>query len=229
MGYVDEIDTKRQVAFPHPVTGDPVFLVTDPPHLVKTLANALDRTKKQSDNSKQRRPMVKFVDGKARHLGLKVLWDVRQRRNAGGSKAGVTTDKFKKEDFFPTPSTRMRVANAARVLSGTSARYLREDRHEATNTGFIDYCSKINRYFDIANGKAGPVKAPESPLLAELDDVVQWFEDWETDLRTRREPLDEAFVPKATFQGVQSIRALTWCCRFYLAKHPKLLILLQQQ
>lgn len=221
--FYDDVDVghDQPVAILHPVTDEPVFIVTDPPHLIKTLYNALSKSGTDADGIRATRYLKKFNSNYNMEdtLGLKVLYDVWKRRNEGGPALGVTGDKLDKDHFFPTAHSRMRVAPAARVLSGTMARYLKEDTHQCKNDGLIDYCNLNNEFFDVMNGKSGVIQGPDDKKLAFLERYVRFYEDWNTENHDRGAGAD-AFIPAQTFRGVQTIRGFIWAAKYYLAKYP---------
>ena len=153
------------VAFKHPITGRPVFLMSDPVHLIKKLLSSLDKSKKKGaggddDEDSARattRSITKYLPisgpptkGGAFPIGaiecplsLRQCRDTWRSRSAASSSHSLTHDKFTEAHFAPDASTRMRVRPAAQVLSATMARYLSEGGHEY-NIALAEYCERVN-------------------------------------------------------------------------------------
>ena len=109
-----------KIAFAHPVTCMPVFLMSDPPHLIKKLLSSLYKSNKKGDEAAAHttRAMTKYMQ--TAHGEIECPLSLRQARDvwrARGSahQYAITADKFTEEHFAPTASSRMRVRPAAQV------------------------------------------------------------------------------------------------------------------
>jgi hypothetical protein len=109
-----------KIAFAHPITGMPVFLMSDPPHLIKKLLSSLYKSSKKGDSAESHttRSMTKYmtIAGHEAECPLSLLQarDV-WRANNGSHSYGLSAGKLTEEHFAPTASSRMRVRPAAQV------------------------------------------------------------------------------------------------------------------
>ena len=130
-GAVEDLSTcgELKIAFAHPVSGMPVFLMSDPPHLIKKLLSSLYKSSKKGDaaQSHTTRAMTKYIPHPSGvgeiecPLSLRQARDVWRARN-GSRQYALTANKLTEEHFAPTASSRMRVRPAAQVRSRGGAR-----------------------------------------------------------------------------------------------------------
>ena len=223
---VDAADEARLVAMPHPTTGEPIALLSDPPHLLKTLLNNIDRWEKNRETGGSVTLVLLRYDaaGVEHQIHLRHLFDVWKRRVAGSASRGLKPDKFTTKHFVGRDV--MRVKPAAQVLSDTMAQYVREDRLLSNNQPMIDYLAKANRMFDIMN-HGGCVDDASDRKLEELDEYVVDTESWNADNQARK-LAEKHFLTAATFHGVQSLGCLTAVLRYYLEKYENVVIAMKR-
>ena len=223
---VDDGDESRMVAMPHPCTGEPVFLITDFPHLLKTLRNSLCRYRKGKDCREPLYMMKKDAAGNRREMGIRCLYDAWNDRQKGGERAGVSADNLTRDHFFLTPNMKMRVGVAAAVLSGKMGRYLREHSYLSGNLPLIEFVEKTNWMLDFMNGKHGLTSAIDDKH-AKVEEYVSWFDEWEAEHREAR-GVDHEFIPRATYQGVRTLLGIVWATRYY-GRHSLKMIFAQSR
>ena len=160
---------------PHPVTGKPVFFQSDYVHCLKKGWSSLDKSSKRGDAAQAHhtRSMLKYemVDGKEVecHLSLRQGHDIWQKRTQRANAYGLAYHrKLTAAHFRPDPSMKMRVSPAAHVLSATMGRWTRDEIRETGNlyhTSLAMFFEKWNDWFDLMNGKHGPIWGPDDPKV----------------------------------------------------------------
>ena len=221
--------SELKIAFRHPINGALIFLMSDPVHLIKKLCSSLYKSSKKGDFAEGHvtRSIVKWerIDGEDVEcfLSLRQCYDIWRRRVQSNNKFGIRYNrKFTEKHFHPDASTRMRVGPAAQILSGTMGSWAADDAKNGNtfNTALSHYCLKSNEYFDIMNGKRGPIRGGDDGKLRKLTQFARWFEDWRQDLTKRgfgtNAELDAAFIsPHCYFDLRLAVHGFVWMCRYF--------------
>ena len=204
--------------------------MSDPVHCFKKGNSSLYKSTKKGDaaESHSTRSIIKYevIGGEEVecYLSLRQLFDVWKARSAAHHQYGLRYDrKFTEKHFFPDAASRMKVSHAAQNLSGTMSSWVRDDiknNGRTYNTALMMYCDKWNEYFDIMNGKLGPVTSGDDSKPSTLTRFARWFEDWHEDLKTRGFPskadLEAAFISQHCFFDMRlAVHGFVWCCKFY--------------
>lgn len=99
-----EATVETTVAFPHPITGRPVFLVPDFPHNIKKFVNGLENNKRVITRT------VKTLAGEEHEepLSLKMMkdawkWSNADTRAAPAGSVALSADSFTDQHFIKTP------------------------------------------------------------------------------------------------------------------------------
>ena len=242
-------NTDFPVAMDHPVLGAeyPIFLLSDTPHEVKKVVNALESS---NNNDKKRKLQKISTDGEPQPLCLDMAKDVWLKYdgllNTNSAVCGenpLKRTKLTREHFHKNAFSRMRVPLAAQVLSNTMCRMIDSATTDKPSSQLLyeplrDLCSRMNDFLDIMNGRRDKgyanIKDSNAKELRELGEIMKWFEDWydeiQDDPRFGLEPDDKkyAFLPEECWYDLQSIiKGVTAFSVFYLRKfqgHEEIMI-----
>ncbi|KAI8509526.1 hypothetical protein Bbelb_133740 [Branchiostoma belcheri] len=155
--------------------------IMDPPHNIKKLRNNLEKS---------------TMTGTARSFkvgGKHILWShlkesyLHDKTNA---RAPVTSSKIKDGHFQLTPATRMRNHLAADVFSNDMLELLDNyQEFKKDQKGDLDSMSKTREYLVAGNvfvrtfANTKPIRTMDDPRLVQLDGALQWFLDWNQEVK----------------------------------------------
>lgn len=167
----------------------PLFFILDPPHLLKTLRNALANS---------------FSHRKSRKLwknGQFLSWKVIEALFENTKNSKFRGHKLTKAHVKLSSFSCMTVLYATQTLSNSVALTIEELANQGIMSSFdtselIIFLKLTNRFFDCVNGKddgtekKNPDKAPftdpnDERLLFLENEFLQYFEDWKQDVVTR--------------------------------------------
>ena len=180
------------VAFEHPVTGAPVFLVPDLMHVIKRWRNAMS-----SRNIEQHK------DGVVLRAGLKMLQSVYEEVEALGAAgamrgaAHMTTSKFSQGHFILDNWLKMRCKHAVQIFSesmrGLVLQHLKVPKFQAHAPMFsaiLEVIEKFDRFIGIFNTRPEsqhkPGKKTSAPIrcsgtgtqIDEMIDILAFVVEW---------------------------------------------------
>ncbi|XP_035660859.1 uncharacterized protein LOC118405460 [Branchiostoma floridae] len=157
--------------------------IMDPPHNIKKLRNNLEKS---------------TMAGSARCFqvsGKHILWShlkesyLHDKTNA---RAPVTSCRIKDQHFLLTPATRMRNHLASDIFSDGMIELLDNyQEFKQDKNGDADSMSATRQYLSAANvfvktfANTKPIRTMDDPRLVQLDGALQWFLDWEEEVKER--------------------------------------------
>ena len=205
----------------------PIFLLNDPPHLLKTFRNNLrssGMTRKMKTGKTL--PPVRLL----KKNGLFITWKTVLRLYE--KYKGETVRKMFKlnqQDIFLNSYSVMNVGLAAHVLSRSMANAVRAEKWEGTDE-FCNFCQYVNDFFDILNGahsfqaikERNPLFAyftdPNDERYSMLQKILSYFKEWEEEknqLLLKASERNTFFITEATFAGLErTIEGFTGSSRF---------------
>jgi len=227
------------VAMDHPVFGSewPIFFLSDTPHGVKKVVNALESS--NAGNNKKRQLQHHDSDGNLRPLSLKMCEDVwldyegQTSESAVCGEAPLKLTKLTRDHFNKNAFSRMRVPLAAQVVSNTMCGMI-DDVTAGSSEKQLLYqplrrlCAEMNRFLDIMNGRQekeyGNIASVDAKELKELNEIMVWFESWYQSIQnnpsfTDADAKKSAFLPEECWYDLQSIiKGVTALSVFYHRK-----------
>jgi hypothetical protein len=200
---------KKKVAMKCPLSGEPIFIVEDMPHVVKRIVNALDRSSKSNEARN-------LQYGKGQYMNLRIIEQVWEL--TGGKSNQLHCTKLTEAHFHKDNFSRMRVYLAVQVQSNSVLQLIlkaRDDErvklpfHDAFYDHIIELTRHVNNLVDIINGRSvekGKMTAhfcPEkaSQIQWSLIDILVWFETWKKhndELKMEK----NAFLADETWNGL---------------------------
>jgi hypothetical protein len=209
-----ELDGNFNVGFKNPLTDDVVvFVISDPPHVIKRVGSALENRELIFDNHM---------------MTMDMLYDVFVAINtAQGSTTLSATLKLTVGHFFGNNFSKMNVRRSAQVLSGTMVRLIDQVCDEPAlydlpriplgtdRTAFFSrirqLCLHMNRFFDLCNSKD-----PKNPFVQitnkngiryaeEFLEILGWFSKWERWVLELPGNQKDRFIPKETFNSMKYV------------------------
>jgi len=165
----------------------PVFLLTDPPHLLKTTRNCLYSSGRKRTNGK----------GYIRLLtknGQRILWDtVLQLYNTEMKNTLKKYYKIKQGDVQLNSYSIMKVNSAAHILSQTTVDAARDNGWTDAEE-FAVLCEKVNAAFEMLNGtysdegrrkrnyRLNTYESLEDQRFEELLEIWDYFDEWKAEI-----------------------------------------------
>jgi hypothetical protein len=205
------------IAARHCVTKVPLFIISDPPHCLKRITNAMEN-----------RDLTFGI--KACNMDmLRVVY--RSILDNQGDVTLARSTKLTIDHFHGNNWSKMNVKRSAQILSGTMTRFAREvcrdpatyklpehfvgtiDDSDARFVRFeriIQLCELVNRWFDLCNGKDMNINAPIRHMTLtngrayakEFLQTLRWFQEWKDTMSTEEKEFSDNFVPKATYDSL---------------------------
>ena len=193
------LDGDFLIAYPHYLTGEPIFLIDDPPHVLKRVGSAME-------NKKLTWGMCATED--LQPMSMALLKDVYQTISKfNGPFTLRSAKKLSLDHFEGTNYSKMKVKRSAQVLSRTMAGLIREvtanpqkypmqhslagvppEKRAHFFARALELCEKMDRWFDICNSKDKKRKRGHdntwinkdtaSQYADELLDILRWIFEW---------------------------------------------------
>ncbi|KAJ1629595.1 hypothetical protein T492DRAFT_1010179 [Pavlovales sp. CCMP2436] len=190
------------IARAHPCLGAafPLFLISEMPHLIKKLRNALWASWLSGNKRNLGRPNDPALNSTMlyahAHLGmLEEAWLAIEGAagELGGQLASLRQFRFSQEDFKLNCLNKMRVPAAMRVQSASACRLIDlymaspdfEQHHKGSFLFLREWCENINPLADLCNGRddepnkgtvhIGNIKSADSLIIKELVQCAAWF------------------------------------------------------
>jgi hypothetical protein len=227
------VDKDFKVAYSHPITDEPIFVVEDPPHAIKKGANSL-----------RNRKMFFGCFAPINIEILKNIWlDIDEVE--GGDFTNVSPEtKFKLEHFDALNHEKMRVYLSAQLFSNTMVgmidrvckepwKYPRSRRKLGNSSSGItgtlaplrEFCVKMNRFFDLCNSKDPARNNPfvkitpnnGASYAAEFLEIAAWFDQWKNSIPVTDsgKMIDEKmFLTREAYTSIKSA-CLGFACLIY--------------
>ena len=218
------------------------FFLSDFPHAIKKIANALEMASKASSLRDLKIPAGFDLNGAPFFypVNLKVLQNVWEKYNACEASGALQRErKLTYGHFVKNAFTRMRVYLSMQIFSTSMVNIIDASAKDAapavgglgagvSYTGVRTLCEKLNRLVDILNSTTEKndiefVKGPDHRHLDELMDTLAWFCEWKSKLAasglTEKEK-KASFFPDECWADLQSlVLGFVCACKFYLAKY----------
>lgn len=221
----------------HPITGEPIVVIEDMPHLIKRLVNALEL----SSNPKSFRNL--FMNKSPLNLGMiKKVWEA-----VGGKTYQLQGTKLTMSHFIKGANSRMIVSLAMQVLSMSVAMLLKTastdddidlPMHSSMYEPMIQLCEHVNELVDIVNGRSsekGEYTANFTRMKAESIQscflkILDWFAKWKDCVAASDKDAKEKesnFLADATWVGLQRmilgyvVLIETCCCKKGYTINPR--------
>jgi hypothetical protein len=203
------------VAFEHPCTGESVVCISDTPHGIKKIVNAMESSNETTRGKRDMRMVVTHTDAPGQEvtrvvpINLEQLHGVYLRSEKSEHKNALLVQRrLSDANFLRTPHTRMNVSLSARVLSNTMVVMCdREiDGRDSANApkgpsfgrgdsalallGVREVCRVFNRFQDIMNGRPdashpGWIAGPDDSRLDELIHILSFVDKWKADINLK--------------------------------------------
>lgn len=200
----------------------PIFFISDLCHVLKTMRNGFYNS---GEGSKKPRWLIKNGE----HIEWKTIVRLYlMYKNCNFRKSY----KLNAKNVFPNSYSKMRVRDAAQVLSDTIALDIEQQKwpHTSETVKFIRYC---NKFFDCLNGahssQAGRHRKPDLAAYTSLDDerftwlndvflmyLVEWREEVEAMPWTPRVK-ERSLLPRTTYEGIElAIKGIEGATKYFL-------------
>lgn len=194
----------------------PIFLISDPPHLIKTACN----------NVKSSRPNGTRLLKYNNHF---ILWEHFCRVPSLYKSVELRCCKLTDAHFSHKSYAKMRVCLAAQLLSGTVAKLMkRRGGNEMTRSAW--FADLFNKWFDIMNTRLSAGYNPDLQPFRTLDDprltwLIEIFlkelENWKKSLRGTPSEQAKQFLSQSTYEGlIISTKAMVELVQFLLKRCP---------
>jgi len=218
MHHFSSIDFSMKIAWKHPVTDEPIFVLEDMPHVVKRVVNAMENSSLKSSKRN-----LKYSPHQPINLGLiETIWDLRQSEEAPMS---LQETKLTRKHFTKDAFSRMRVSLSMQVLSASVAAML-EDALEQSDiqtalkkktqlyhtqyNKLKEFIKHMNRFVDIANGRdptvlgsSAPFTAESGPgLVTELLTILSFMFEWKASVESNDGMGPYNFFADETWSGI---------------------------
>ncbi|XP_034252560.1 uncharacterized protein LOC117652036 [Thrips palmi] len=175
----------------------PLFFIIDPPHLLKTIRNAL------ANSFSHRKSRKLWKNGE--HLSWKVLEEVYEITKNWKH----TGHKLKKDHIKLSSFSVMTVIYATQILSNSTAKAIEDLSSHPSMSKYqtkelVKFIRLMNRFFDCVNTRIEPsedtTNQDKEPFFDENDsrlsflekDVLNYFEDWKSEVTERPGEYTEA-------------------------------------
>jgi hypothetical protein len=236
------LDGSFCVAFNNWISDEPIFVVDDPPHVLKRVGSAMENKKLRwgdHDDPAKLQPMSMDL--------FERVYNIHQAHNGElclRKARKLTTDHFKGTDY-----SKMKVNRAAQVLSRTMAGLideLMENKDSVYSEGIRQFgniqnhapfffsrakelCLKMDRWFDICNSKDKKISNDKDVVritgkkaeqyAAELLDILRWIVEWK-DACTGKDGKTswEFFLTQETYDSFHYVCLSFASMLYYLAK-----------
>lgn len=194
------------------VTGKPIWLLEDMPHLIKRIVNSMDRSSNDNESRNLQYGSLKLVFD---------LWELAKVWYAmGGSTNQLSETKLTEGHFKRDSWAKMRCGPAMQIVSDSVFNMLQiacSDPEILNELGreaeFYEPMKKlvshVNKLVDIVNGR-NPLEnkradfTPETgcKIQEDLIDILKWFDGWKTLNDSLNQP-KEAFLADETWNGLR--------------------------
>ena len=155
---------------PNPFTGEPIFFISDPPHLLKKLRNQLFNS---GDGERHTRRMMQ--------QGAPLVWQHIEAVREENQNGPLRTTPLTKEHTELDSMSKMKNKLAYDIFSPTVYTHMEKHNREATvaTRAYLKQCQTLLEVFQSTE----PLKLPEDKRLQQLRDVKKWFTAWREDVR----------------------------------------------
>ncbi|XP_078489093.1 uncharacterized protein LOC144746139 [Ciona intestinalis] len=198
-------DEQHKIPNPFTVDSRNIFLLTDPPHLIKTARNCLYGSKPNGPRLMQRPPFKDYIMWN--HFVQTAEMDIGNDLHC--------LPKLNTNHVYLTPFSKMNVSIAAQTLSRSVSLELKNKGFHSTS----EYCLMFNRFFDLMNTTSNFSKASNPdlrPYTEQSDPRLLWLEEdflnyftfWKSSLDENSEltklQRQKMFISNQTFQALVS-------------------------
>ena len=176
----------------NPWTGEPIFFLSDPPHLLKKLRNQLFNS---GDDQRHTRYMI------AR--GKPLLWEHVEAVREADQASPLKTTPLTREHTDLDSVSKMKMKLAMDVFDTSIRTHMERHNVDATveTRQYLNKCSTILSVFNSAE----PLRLPEDERITQLEEVKVWFTEWKRDVAVKfldKSERQQRFIAWQTFEDL---------------------------